>query len=355
MTMRERMLAVIQGRDHDRVPFAQYSGLAAPDEEVWSLIGRENMGLLSWTSVHRAETPNCRWEHVEIEREGRSGVRNTLHTPEGSLTEEKLREPAYGTYTALEHFVSEPGDYRVLACYLRDMVVKEDSAPLEQTLAWLGEDGLPMVATNRTPWQQLWVQWVSLEDLGLHIVDCPEEVEECASLMADIERRIHRIIADVAHRLPVSFVDVPDNITAPVIGERLFRRYCTPLYRNLADTLSDLDIPVVVHMDGDLRPLWQAIGESGVRGLDSMSPPPDNDTSVAQALSMWPYMRVLVNFPSSVHLAEPRVVYETAMRLLEESRGTGRLQIQISENVPAHTWRTSFPEIARAIRDFGAT
>jgi hypothetical protein len=39
MTMRERMLAVLQGREHDRVPFVQYEDLAAPDEEVWSVIG----------------------------------------------------------------------------------------------------------------------------------------------------------------------------------------------------------------------------------------------------------------------------------------------------------------------------
>jgi len=30
MTMRERMLAVIEGLPHDRVPFVQYSGLLRP-------------------------------------------------------------------------------------------------------------------------------------------------------------------------------------------------------------------------------------------------------------------------------------------------------------------------------------
>ena len=40
------MLAVVQGREQDRVPFVQYSNLAAPNEEIWSVIGRENMGLL---------------------------------------------------------------------------------------------------------------------------------------------------------------------------------------------------------------------------------------------------------------------------------------------------------------------
>jgi len=34
MTNRERILAIIHGDPLDRVPFVQYSGLAAPDEAV---------------------------------------------------------------------------------------------------------------------------------------------------------------------------------------------------------------------------------------------------------------------------------------------------------------------------------
>jgi len=109
------------------------------------------------------------------------------------------------------------------------------------------------------------------------------------------------------------------------------------------------------HMDGDLKPLWGAIGESGLRGIDSFSPPPDNDTSAAEALAMWPDMRLFMNFPSSIHLAEPQRIYEVTMDILEQTRGTGRLQIQISENVPPGVWRTSYPEIVRAIRDFAGS
>ena len=65
MTMRQRMLAVVRGEGHDRVPFVQYSGAAAPNEEVWSLIGRENIGLLRWVAVHRLEHPHCSGETVE--------------------------------------------------------------------------------------------------------------------------------------------------------------------------------------------------------------------------------------------------------------------------------------------------
>ena len=55
-------------------------------------------------------------------------------------------------------------------------------------------------------------------------------------------------------------IDVPDNITAPVIGPKNFRKYCAPLYNELAEMLADVGTLVYVHMDGDLKPLWKLIG-----------------------------------------------------------------------------------------------
>ena len=105
-------------------------------------------------------------------------------------------------------------------------------------------------------------------------------------------------------------------------------------------------------MDGDLKPLWGAIADSAVRGLDSFSPPPDNDTRVADAIANWPEMRICLNFPSSVHLQDEDAIYRAAEQILEEGGRSGRLQIQISENVPPNVWRKSFPQIVKAIRAF---
>ena len=48
------------------------------------------MGVLQWCGVHGLESPNCRFEQEEIVIDGTEGTRRTLHTPEGSLTEESL-------------------------------------------------------------------------------------------------------------------------------------------------------------------------------------------------------------------------------------------------------------------------
>lgn len=356
MTMRDRMLALVRGLPHDRVPFVQYHGLAAPNEALWDLLGRDTLGVSRWLNLHRFEAPHCRFETETFERNGQPGIRRTLVTPEGNLTEERMQEPTYGTTAAFTHFVKEPEDYRILLAYLRDVQAILDLGPFREAVAALGEDGLPHTATLRSPYQQLWIEWVGIQDLSIHLTECNGLMNEVFTVLSSLQQQVFEVVCRAAREVEIPYVVVPDNITAPMIGARLFRQCCVSAYDTLAGMLAETgqDIPVFVHMDGDLKPLWNAIGKSRVRGLDSMSPPPDNDTPVGEALARWPEMRILINFPSSVHLAPPDAVYRKTMEILEEGGRSGRLQIQLSENVPPYAWRTSLPPIVRAIRDFGA-
>lgn len=349
MTMRERMLALVQRREHDKVPFVQYSGIGAPNAEVWSVIGRDNMGLLEWCGIHRFEHPNCRFEHQPLEIDNRKGTRTILHTPEGKLTDERLN--AAISSSSYKHYITEPEDYKIFLSYLQDITVHKHIEPWKDVYKRLGDDGLPHTSIGRTPFQQLWIQWVSIEDLAFHLVDYPELMDEVFAEMFRVQRDIFHVVREVVDEIPLPYVNFGDNITAPIIGEANFRKYCLTSYQELADILSDCnrEIPIAVHMDGDLKPLWKAIGESPVRMLDSMSPPPDNDTSVADAVNLWKEMRVCINFPSSVHLREPDFIYEATMEILKQGSHTGRLQIQISENMPPGAWKRSYPQIVKAI------
>jgi len=351
MTNRDRLLAIIEGREIDRPPFIQYSGIAAPDEEVWALVGRENVGLLAWCGLHRTEHPNCRFESEEYEEGGRRRRRSTLHTPAGSLHATwALNEIAWARQ---EDYIKELDDYRVLLAYLRDTAVYPSPEGWLDLYQRLGDDGLPHTSVGRTPYQQLWIEWVKLADLVYHMADCPELMEEVFEELFALTHRIYVAVAEAARELPVPYICAADNITAPTIGEPYFRRYCVRAYEDLAECLAvtGKDIPVSVHMDGDLKPLWRAVADSPVRIIDSFSPPPDNDTSVADARREWPEMRLGVNYPSSVHLADEETIYLTAREILEQDGGAGRTWIQISENLPPGAWRKSYPQIVRAVKD----
>ncbi len=304
---------------------------------------------MRWSKVHRVEHPHCRFEEEDFPRGGARWQRNTLHTPAGSIHEERVFEDAYDSSSIRKHYVQEPRDYEVLWAYLADSIILPDYDLYRRDAADLGDEGVPLVAVERTPYQQLWVQWVGLDTLGYHMADCPDRVQHTIDLLVARARRIF----EIAYRSPAPFIDFPDNITAPAIGPRRFREYCVPMYDELAGMLAEDGRPVFVHMDGDLKPLWQVISDSKVGGLDSFAPAPDNDTTVAEAVALWPGMRLFVNFPSSQHLLPIEGVRARVEEILAAAGHTGRLQIQVSENVPHAVWRTSMPAIAEAIESFG--
>jgi hypothetical protein len=347
MTMRERILAVVQGRELDRVPFVIYDGML-PMDEVDRQVGADRIGLMRWSEVHKVITPHCRFITEEYRVGKDKWQRITLHTPVGSIFEERQFEPVFDSSSIKKHYVQERRDYEVLWYYLQDSTIVEDYERYYRDQAELGERGVPLVAVERTPYQNLWIIWVGLDNLSYHLADFPECVEKTFSMLEGRERKIF----DIVRWSPVQFIDFPDNITAQAIGPARFRRHCTALYDELAGMLGE-KVPVFVHMDGNLKPLWKAISESRVRGLDSFTPTPDNDTRVAEAVALWPEMRLFVNFPSSVHLLSYEQVYSEAEEILAVAGHTGHLQIQVSENVPLDKWQTSFPAIADAIDAFG--
>ena len=345
--MRDRILSVINGKPVDRVPFVMYEGML-PLDEVDEHLGSDRIGLMRWSAVHKVIQHSCTKETEDYTVDGTKWQRITIHTPFGSIHEERAFETAYNSSSIRKHFVEEPDEYEILWAYLEDGVVEPDYERFNRDAEELGERGIPLVAIERSPYQQLWVQWAGIEALGYHFVDCPEKVERTVEMLTNRARKIFAIAVDS----PAPFIDFPDNITAPTIGPDRFEKYCVPLYRELAEKLAPSGRRVFVHMDGDLKPLWDKITTSGVGGLDSFSPAPDNDTTIEDVLRLWPEMIIFMNFPSSVHLRNAEEIRSETIRFLEAAASTGRLQIQLSENVPHGVWRTSLPAIAGAIDEY---
>jgi len=105
--------------------------------------------------------------------------------------------------------------------------------------------------------------------------------------------------------------------------------------------------------DADLKGLAEDIATCRIGGLDSYTPPPDNDMPVSAAVATWPEKRLWINFPSSVHLQPEDAVRARAQEILADAGHTGRMWIQISEDLPPGRWRTTFPIIRDAIAEFG--
>ena len=348
MTMKERMLAVIQKKEHDQIPFAMYEIMFDP-QEAFDVLGRGNIGMIRFSPIYRFEYPNCRFLNQVYYQDGQKFHKNTLITPKGNLEEIRIFEPVYDSSTCRKHYITEPPDYEIFWSYLDDCIALENYDHYLQDCADLGEDGIAKGEVERSPWQQLWIEWVGLEGLSMHQADCPDRVEETIQRLNVRARKTF----ELAYHSPAPFIDIPDNITAPAIGVKRFQKYVRPIYDELGSMLAERGAPLLIHMDGFLRPLRQEIADSFVGGLDSFTPTPDCDMTTAEAVAAWPEKILWVNFPSSVFLQSEDEVRAKTNEILISAGHTGKLQIQISENIPLDRWRDCFPIIVDEIERFG--
>jgi hypothetical protein len=353
MTMRERMLAVLQGKEHDKMPFTQYDNLIIPNELMWSTFGRENAGVLQRTKVTKLVNTKCSITSYDITEKGYKGKISTMHTPKGELHEKIIFDPYLNSPARVEHFVKKPDDYNLLLEYFRDITVHEDMQRYQGHLAYLDGAGLPMACLARTPYQQMWIFWVSLMDFCVDLYEHADIVEACMDCLAKVIVNELKIIAQAAKKIDIPLVNFGDNITAPIIGPEYFQKYCIYYYDLAAEIFDNKNMIITVHTDGDLKPLAELIAGSKIGGLDSFTPKPDNDTGLDEALEMWPNIKMLMNFPSSLHLADKDIIYKTAVELLQQTKRSGRVWMQISEDLPPGMWEKSFPAILQAIDEYG--
>ncbi len=354
MTPRQRMINMIRGEEVDQLPFAAYRGML-PIDDIRRTFGVASVGLLGWTPAHRTISPNCaRREETIVLEDGNEGVIDYLETPKGTLVQKRAIVPAWGgPWGWLEHYVKTAEDLEALLSYFQDSHVVVDTDGVNELNAELGEYGLPHVSLPRTPYQQLWIEWADINDVAALMVDAPDLIEEVFQAMAEHYIEATKATAQAATECDFHHTTIGDNVTAPMIGPKMFEKWCVPYYRQAAEIMNEAGIRFMVHLDGDLKPLWDALDGSHIGGIDSLSPPPDNDTPVGMALERWSEMMIWANFPSSVHLREAAEIRSMTEQLLTEGGHTKRFWIQISENMPPEGWRKSFPEIIGAIREFG--
>ena len=74
-----------------------------------------------------------------------------------------------------------------MLAFYRDVRVVDRTDTVRTVIDELGDDGLPHVSFVRTPFQNLWIQWVSVMDLSLHMADAPDVVSESGTLPAAVQ------------------------------------------------------------------------------------------------------------------------------------------------------------------------
>lgn len=370
MTSRERLLAALQGKAVDRLPwspFLAYWWECQPPEvqergqisflrEIGAdALLRGFITAFTYSDVQgNSEYPSFSEPipGVEFHREEKGYLwRNEFTTPVGKLVSTAQRSPVGNTRFIVEHPVKSKEDYKILRYIVERMQIKPDYAIVQHEIDEVGEDGLsvPLISPfGKTPFQALIEHYVGTEQLVYDLADFPEEVEETLAVMSEKAMQAVRISVDSPAQAFISWEDSSTTNVSPT----MFARYIAPELNRWGEVIHGARKLLLHHACGHVRALLPIMADESVDAIESISPPPTGNVEIWDARkAMGPGMGLIggiepVNF-LNLDLPQLRDYVEN----LIEQMGLHRYILANSDSCPPGVTLEKFRLVSQLVRE----
>jgi len=350
MNVRDNLMAVIHHEKPESVPWFLYSDLVGR-----GFLERElrNMGLgiiYAWTRVYKVECPNVKIEDTEVG----NILHRSFHTPIGTVSM-KIRtglKRGTGGRWVMEHMIKDVSDYKVVKFIVEDTVYRPDFDLFYELERDVGRDGVVAAGTDPTPLTKLWVDYIGLERLSIHLYRHPQELDDLVQTVGQKQEEANRIVADS----PAELVWCGDQVGGGIIADpRIFKKYYLPAFDKYAEILHAKRKMFAVHMDGPyLKGLKDYVKEANVDIVEAFTPPPMGNLSLEEARKAWGDKFVIwVNIPEIVFHYGPQELRKHTIRLLREAAPGDRVVIGMTEDMPPDLMEEGLRTITKTIRRYG--
>jgi hypothetical protein len=375
MTHRERMLAAVEGRVPDRLPFAprlefwhraRLRGNTLPEElrgltldEISDYLGAARYAVVPDMTQHRSEHDTVdtalglhfgashpfetRLDDTDrrVTRRGTEVVVE-YHTPLGSirtatiLTEEML-DAGVSVPWVTRHAIEGPEDFEVVGYLFEHLRVIPRLDCYEARKREVGEKGLAVCSTSGSacPIQHIMKALMPVDRFFYALHDYPEKVEKLAAQMEPFYSAIESIAADSSAEVVMLGGNYDDAITYPPF----FAKYILPALHSYAERLHARGKYLMTHTDGENRKLLKLYREAGFDVADSVCPYPMTSCRLEEIREAFADRITILGGIPSVLLCRDSATEDQFRRFIDDLiarySGQSRLILGVSDMVTA--------------------
>lgn len=338
---RQRLEAALAGQPVEKPVFAVYDWFVENRPIDWKRLFKLGLGQVNHAYVVEHHRTNVRIVETTV-RNASGNIRKDVLwvTDIGELHEWYLGE------WRQEYLVKRPEDYRILMRAFSDTKLVPVPGTFEKTEAVVNDNGIAFACPDlrRTAFQAIQIDYAGLERFSMDFAMETKELFELIEVMNDILCREIEIIA----KMPAKHVKLWENLSIETMGPLTYRKYLMPTYRRIIDILDRSGQKLHVHYDGKLRLIADEIARLGFYGLDSLTPPPEGDLTVAEARSLWPDKFFWLHPPLGWYLLPEESLLANVRRMIADA-GPRRFCLMISEDIPSE-WERTVPLLLEALR-----
>jgi hypothetical protein len=348
MTFRERIHTFWQGEKPDKIPYAIYWGMwkrSNPEDPNWQKILAKGLGVCFNAITVTEKRKNVLWDEQYYTEDKRKYKRTTMKTPIGEIYQ--IHEGDWPR----KYWIENEQDYKVMLYILRNTELLpnyEEYYRQEKIIKnEVGNNGVIRIPITRTPIQIILVNYLGLENFALHLYDYQEQIQELhKELLCKLKKRTE-ITADG----PGKYLWCADNFSADTMGPAMYEKYLLSAYKEFVPILHQAGKIIGVHYDGRTKVCKDLIAQAPVDMIESLTPPPEGDMTIAECRQAWPNKLFWVNINVSQYQRPPRELKKYVHALIEQADADGKkIAFELSEDLPVN-WRESVPVVLDALNE----
>lgn len=363
MTIRERVLMVLQGKQPDYVPWygdldywkhylkgtGKFTG--GDEDNAISQLHRElGVGFylqgcypLKWTPA-----PEIKYR---VEKEGL--IHTTIvETPVGSVREVVRELPESYTGGVIEHFVKTSADLKVIRRWNENMIFEPEYEKVEKKRGLIGSQGISLAYLFKSPLMQMATYFAGVEATVYAQVDDPEEFDKTMAVLSASADEANRI----AVNSPAECLMIPENLSSEVIGKILFEKYMRPYEEKWVGKIKDAGKYSFIHMDGTLKGLIKEVSSTGFDVLEALTPWPVGDIPMEE-MHKWVDKDTVIwgGIPGLyfTDLIKDEEFDRFVIGLLKVMKTEPRYVLGVADQVPPRSRRERVKRVSELVEQYG--
>lgn len=255
---------------------APYTGLTTP-LQLYRALNREapvSARVYSYNKCfRRVEHPSVRTMARNINS---TDVETVIDTPAGRQTMITRSTGSAAGKIWVKREISTREELRAAAWRHENTTWEWDQTRFDELQRDWGDLGAATMYMPRINVQDLYVVTMGVEQATFALCDWPDEIE---AYFKSLEESHDRLI-DVINASPVDIINFGDNVHSGTLSPSLFRKYVLPACQRRCEKLHRAGKFVSAHWDGDTRPLLPFARETGLDGIEAITPRPQGDVTL---------------------------------------------------------------------------
>ena len=142
----------------------------------------------------------------------------------------------------------------------------------------IGHLGAPTMFMPRMNVQALYIEKMGVENAVYAIFEKPEIVESYFRALEENQS----LLINVINSSPLNIINFGDNVHAGTLSPPFFEKYHLPECQRRCEKLHSAGKFVCSHWDGDTKPLLRYAHETGLDGIEAITPIPQGDVTLKE-------------------------------------------------------------------------